>query len=91
MHEAKKYLTINWCGDTKKQPLLLSFVLFVAAICIFCQVPFSILVGALAVEFMQQFTNILAWVDGASLNQFILVSVWHSRFQINIKILDLLP
>ena len=74
----------------RKQPLSLSFVLFVAALFLFVRCLLVRFVKLLGFEFMKQFTSLLTWVDGASCNQLFLVSVWKSCFQVNIKLFDLL-
>ena len=53
--------------------------------------PFCMPSWVLVLEFMQQSTNLLAWIGSASFNQFVLVGVWHSCFQVYFNLLDLLP
>ncbi len=50
-------------------------------------------VELLGLEFMQQFTNLLTWVDCASVHHSIILSwlVCGTGFQVNINVLDLLP
>ena len=39
----------------------------------------------LVFEFIQEFTNLLAWIDSASFNQFVLVGAQNSCFQVYIE------
>ena len=59
----------------KKQPLSLSFVLFVAALSFLWRVPLCMPSWLLVLECMQKFTNLLVWIDSASFNHFVPVSV----------------
>ncbi len=78
--------------------MVIKNTIFVTLSCPLCYsvMPFMVgyhlvrLLELLVLECRQQFTILLACVDGASFIQFALVVVWHSFIQVYINFLDLL-
>ncbi len=73
-----------------KQSLSLSFVLFVAALCIFVRCLLVCFVKLLGFDLWNNSQAFLTWVGSASFNQLFLAGVRNSCIQVNIIILDLL-